>query len=350
MKKWITVQLLLLIIIFGAAEIILRYIGYEPGDMRPKWLNLKRVDSLYVIHDFYTNHLGLLVADSFYWSEQGIAINSDNFRGKNLNELDSAKPRIMFIGDSFTWGMSAEPFQDSSFCDLLSSNPDLQILNFGIPAADPAQYDAIAQHYIPNLHPQVVYVVFFMGNDLMHYERIVQPGKPFYYWTNAGALLADVDGQHFDSPEKVYEYITAKKYFLDKPENWHEQIISRSSLLSRLYSLKYRWAEKQDYEALIRNTNITKKNLRNIVQVCKQQHVPLKLLLIPERKEADVDLHTYRTKYADLMNDSTLKDFWEIPKVSKAHFREDPDGHLNNEGHRVFYRFIQNQLDSILKN
>ena len=182
-----------------AIEISLRFMGYPPGDLRPNWLWFRPVDSLYVIPDFYTNERGLLVASKDYWSKEDIYINNDGFRGGDFEKLDStrARKRILFIGDSFTWGMSASPFQDSSFCDILGRDSAFEVINTGIPAADPPQYLKIAETYIPQLKPDFVFVVFFEGNDLMKEERKVTPGRQFYYWTNAGAVLADIDGRHY---------------------------------------------------------------------------------------------------------------------------------------------------------
>ncbi len=126
-------------------EFALRYMGYQPGDMKPNWLNFQPVDSLYVVHDYYTNSEGLLVADSLHWAQQNIHINEGGFRSPDFSKLDSTKKKILLIGDSFTWGMSASPVVDHCFADLVRNETDFEIINTGIPAADPVQYSLIAQ-------------------------------------------------------------------------------------------------------------------------------------------------------------------------------------------------------------
>lgn len=328
-------------------EIVLRFQGYLPGDLRPNWLWLQPVDSLVVIRDFYTNSDGLLVADKDYWLKEKLAINTSGFRGKEFSEMDSTKKKVLFIGDSFTWGMSASPFFDSSFCDLLSKATDYEIINTGIPAADPPQYELIAQKYIPQLKPDFVFVMFFTGNDLMKEERSIIPGKPFYYWTNAGAILADIDGHHFNSAEEAYHYIINEKYFLKSPAKWYLKVIAQSALLSRLYSFKFRLNEKIEYEKLLKNTSLTKKYLNRIVETCEQNHVAVKFVLIPEMKEADMSKQKLSSRYSDILLDVNLQPYWAIPTTSKKMFKENPDGHLSNAGHRHYFEFLKNQLDSV---
>lgn len=226
-------------------EFVLRGMGYPPGDLRPNWLWFDPVDSLYVIHDYYTNDKGLLVADKDYWAKEKIAINSAGFRGKEFTELDSTKKKVLIIGDSFTWGMSASPFQDSSYCDLLARETDYEIVNTGIPAADPPQYLKIAEEYSAQIKPDIILVLFFMGNDLMKEDRAVIPNRPFYYWTNAGAVLADIDGKHFDNAQDAYNYLSNEKYFLKHPVRWYEKVISKSALLSRLYAARFRIEDRK---------------------------------------------------------------------------------------------------------
>ncbi|MCW5906316.1 MAG: hypothetical protein KIS94_00510 [Chitinophagales bacterium] len=342
--KWLGFQLLLLLLFCAAIEVVLRSMGYQPGDLRPNWLHFQPVDSLVVIPDFFTNEKGLLVASKDYWAEQHLAINDEGFRGKDFNELDSTRKKILFIGDSFTWGMSASPFYDSSFCDLLARETDFEIINTGIPAADPPQYLAIAQQYIPQLQPHIVFVVFFMGNDLMKHDRQVTPDSPFYYWTNAGAILADIDGKHFANAQAAYDYLANERYFLKHPKKLYEKIVAASALLSRLYAGIYRIEEKIAYERLRKNTSITKKYLNAIQQLAANNHVPIKFILIPESKEADYTKEKYCNRYADLLKDKQTEADWLIWHTPKEYFKPNPDGHLNNAGHRLYADSVKSYL------
>lgn len=332
-------------------ELILRAMGYLPGDLRPNWLWFQPVDSLYVIHDFYTNDKGLLVAEHDYWKKEGIYINNDGFRGKEFSDLDTAsgKRKILFIGDSFTWGMSASPFQDSSFCDILGRDKNYEVINAGIPAADPPQYLKIAETYIPQLKPDFVFVVFFEGNDLMKEDRAVIPNRQFYYWTNAGAVLADIDGHHFQDAQSAYDYLANEKYFLKQPNKWYEVVISKSALLSRLYAGKFRVEEKLKFEKARKDCSLTKKYFARILKVAKQSNVPIRIAVIPDSKHADMSIEDYRSYYSDFFNDESVKAGWLIWENKKDYFKPNPDGHLNNVGHNLYASRIKSFLDNYFR-
>ncbi len=174
----ISLSIIVLALMLGLAEIGVRLMGYNPGDLSPVWLNFKPVDTLRVDNYFYTNKEGILVADSTYWARQQIGINEDGFRSPSFSKLDSCKKKVLFIGDSFAWGKSAEPLTGNCFVDLVRKETGCEVINLGIPGADPAQYYELAKKYIPTLKPDVVFVMFFMGNDLMTEDRKVIPWPP----------------------------------------------------------------------------------------------------------------------------------------------------------------------------
>lgn len=334
-------QLTLLLLACVLIELFLRYQGALPGDLRPNWLYFKPVDSLYVIPDFVTNKEGLVVAGEEYWRQKGVYVNEDGFRAKEVSQISSSKNRLLFLGDSFTWGMSAEPFNDSSFCDLLSNDSSLEVVNTGIPVADPAQYAAVAERYIPAIKPNMVFVMFYMGNDLMRSDRAIVSGRPFYYWTNAGAIYADIDGRHFNSPQQAYDYLANEKYFLKHPHGWIESLIAESALFSKLYSAKFRIGEKLEAESARKNSAITKKYLQRIVSMAEQNKSNLRIVVIPESKEADLDRENYFERYSNLLKDSELNKYFMMPQCDKSWYTKAPDGHLNNLGHRKYAEYIR---------
>lgn len=346
-KKRLLFQFSFVLVACLLIEVVLRFMGYQPGDMKPKWLNFHPVDSLVVEHSFYVNQYGLVVADpnnkqhSFHINPK---INSEGFRSPEFSEQDSTKKKIFFIGDSFTWGFSAEPVWDSCFADRIRNETEYEVYNTGIPTADPPQYAEIARRYIPQLKPDMVFVLFFMGNDLMKQDRKIIAHSSFFYFTNAGCIEADIDGQHFTTAQAAYDYVTGEKYYLGKSNNVFEIIVSKSSLLSRLYAISFRVKEKMDYENRRQNTMITKKYLSEIKQECARNSVDFKFVFIAEVKEADMKVEELQEKYADLLLDAELKDHWLIPQCKQQYFKPYPDSHLNNEGHRFYANYLKDYL------
>jgi lysophospholipase L1-like esterase len=347
-KKYIATQLLIVMGIFCLMEAFVRYQGYTPGDLRPNWSNFHPVDTLIVYDDFIVDSSGILVANKNFF-KTSIALNSNGFRAPEFNSLDTAKHKLLLIGDSFTWGLTAHPL-DSCFADLLASKTDATIINTGIPSADPAQYEAIAKKYIPILQPEKVVVMFFLGNDIMQQERPIIPYQPFYYYTNAGAMMADDDSIHLSSAKEAYKYYTNQKFFLLHPSGFWETIISKSALLSRFYSMKYRWQEKQAALKAIADMPVTKAHLFNIIKVCKEYHCALQIILIPERKEADMQMPFFVKRYSQLFNDSILARYIYIPEDnSPKNYTPYPDGHLNNQGHAFYADKIAEQIHKMNK-
>ncbi len=333
-------------------EVILRFMGYKPGDIKPNWLNFHPVDTLKETDNFYVNKYGLVVANPEYdWPKQLglLKINSDGFRSPEFEEHDSTKKKILFIGDSFTWGHSSEPIWDSSFTDILRNETNYEVVNTGIPTADPPQYLGVAKKYIPELKPDIVFVMFFLGNDLMKEDRKLTPDSLFFYFTNAGALQTDIDGKHFASAQSTYNYITLQKYYIGNTASVFEKIISKSSLLSRLYSIRFRVKEKIEYERIRKDTHITKKYLKEIKKVCEQNQVNFRIVLIVEIKEADMKVDEIKEKYANLLLDSDLAGNWMIPECQKQLFNDYPDGHLNNQGHRYYATYLKSYLNKEFK-
>ncbi len=334
-------QFLLFLLACVLIELFLRSTGTLPGDLRPNWIYFKPVDSLFVIPDFVTNKEGLVVAGKEYWRQKDVYVNEDGFRAKEVSQISTTKKKLLFIGDSFTWGMSAEPFNDSSFCDLLAKDTLLEVINTGIPVADPVQYAAVAEKYLPLVKPNMVFVVFYMGNDLMRTDRTILSGQPYYYWTNAGAVYADIDGRHFNSAIESYDYLVNEKYFLKRPHGWGERLIANSALLSKLYSAKFRIEEKMDAENAMKNSAITKKYLQRIVSLTKQNKSDIRIVIIPELKEVNLSKQEYFERYADLLRDNELSKYFTMPQGDESWYKETPDGHLNNLGHRKYAEYIR---------
>ncbi len=335
MRRLLFTWLLLVLAGCIVLEVVLRLYGYKPGDLRPNWLSFQEVDSLYVIPQFKTRQDGIMVADSFYWSQQNIKINADGFRGKAFSSVDTVKKKILMIGDSFVWGMSASPIEDSSFCNLLESK--LNVFNCGIPATDPLQYSLIAENYVNELSPDAVYVFVFTGNDMMRFDRMVYPGHQVYYWTNAGAVAADIDGMHFSDPQSAYNYLCEEKYYLKNPKNIWLRIIAKSVLLCRMYAVKFRVEEKLQAMRAVKHPDITLKYLLRIYQTCATKGIDTNFVLVPEVKEAGKNLSS---TYTALTQNKTLHKHWILIDFPADTYLPYPDGHWNNKGHALVTKHI----------
>lgn len=131
-------------------------------------------------------------------------INKDGFRSIAFKHYSNSKPKILLLGDSFTWGHSTT-VKSNCFSDILLAN-GFVVYNTGISATDVAQYHAIAEKYIPVIKPDIIIVNFFLGNDIMYHKREIKPYTPISYHTNGGHLMADLLRTHFETPQKAYSF------------------------------------------------------------------------------------------------------------------------------------------------
>jgi GDSL-like lipase/acylhydrolase family protein len=135
-----------------------------------------------------------------------------------------ARPAILFLGDSFVWGLDAEA--NERFTDLLRTRIlSHQVINAGVSGYGTDQEYLLLQRLWPKLKPAVVVLIFCTLNDRLdnstniRYEGYI---KPYFATASDGALV--LQGQPV--PESRLQYIK---------ENW----LVRHLWLARLATSAY---------------------------------------------------------------------------------------------------------------
>jgi hypothetical protein len=99
-----------------------------------------------------------------------------------------AKPTIMFLGDSFVWGLDSEA--DERFTDLLKPRiADYKILAAGVSGYGTDQEYLLLQRLWPKVKPAVVVLIFCAQNDRQDNTRSL------YFLPLLQALLFDRAGR-----------------------------------------------------------------------------------------------------------------------------------------------------------
>ncbi len=315
-------------------EMGFRLLGNKPGDISPDWSNFKKVTHLVSDSDFYC-HKGLIICSQAIAAKYKIYINKEGFRNKEFSNIDTSKPISLLIGDSYTFGFSASPLSES-FSGILQTDTAKEYINLGIPVADPVQYEHLAIKYIPVFHPAEIIIPFFLGNDIMLTDRKFDTLNPFWVSTNAGGIFLDIDDKHFDNVQQAYNYILEGKYDISKADNAIEQIIAQSAVLSKIYSVRSRLNERKNFDAAAESMSISKSHLYPIAALCKQQNIKLKIIVIPELREAHLTIAELKNKYKALFRDPALQEYISVPQVMESWYVPYPDGHLNNLGHKSY--------------
>jgi lysophospholipase L1-like esterase len=113
---------------------------------------------------------------------------------------------IVALGDSVVFGQGVED-QQAWPAVLARSFPNSRVINLGLIGAGPQQYLRVYESFGLKLHPKVVLVGFFMGNDFWDadmFDRWVKSGTQVNYmvWRDYGKPIS-VSLTFQQSPEKL---------------------------------------------------------------------------------------------------------------------------------------------------
>lgn len=267
-------------------------------------------------------------------------VNSDGFRSVEFKQYHSAKKKVLLIGDSFTWGHSGTNITNS-FADILLAK-GYAVYNAGISGADPAQYAAIAQKYILLLKPDLVIVNFYLGNDVMYFDRKVEPDKPIFFATNAGNLISCPYTTYFKDENEAYDFMVKTGHLSN--ENLFKTICSKTSIttLSWMVLRKFGlvWDCPEEYkEYYTRELSREQKEptanklMQELEAVCKANNSRFVLAIIPERKGSRL------SKVSEYRNLFPQQNYFYPSSLTTSDYRSD-DGHFNDEGENSYAEFL----------
>jgi hypothetical protein len=277
--------------------------------------------------------------------------NAEGFRSIPFSGLHSVAPRVLIIGDSFVYGMSARPYYNS-FTDILLAR-GYMVYSAGIPGTDPAQYAAIAKKYVPLLKPDMVVVCFYPGNDLMPFPREPHPERPHEHMTNAGFFDSNPEGTYLtpDEAYRFYHELVTIPTGVPAYRFWSGTVLAgvlwnvlyRADIFSHAAIARYEAGLNQISVSPISNTMV---HLNRIDSVCNAEGVSLLNVLIPDVLDCSnvvngiVGCDTVQLDY--LFGNRSYHFPWGIFKAEK----DFPGGdyHFNNSGSRKFADFLDTLL------
>jgi hypothetical protein len=353
-KFLLLVNLIGMLVLLAISEVALRSWGFHPGYLEMGWMDfqpLERGAKLEVRYDFYTDSLGIFKASNKPDVHgPGYFVNSMGFRGPEFEPQDSSRKKVMLIGDSFTWGATARPI-DSAYADRIR-RPDWQVMNFGIPGADPDQYERIAEIYIPQMKPDVVCLFFYMANDVMHLPQHVGPFQNRYHLTNVGWLNPFIDGVYIGDAQATYDYCAERLTI--PPTNLLNRLCALTCVGTLAWRALLRLHVVGEHHAAPLQAAIdaaqklrvlgpyANPHLQKVQALCTAHNIPFRLYLIPTHN----DIHAPTAK-----ENETLFQGLEVQYCDQfllEDYNERPDGHFNNQGHRKMSQYVSAQLEKIL--
>jgi hypothetical protein len=293
-------------------------------------------DTAYYGEDF--KHFGTVTFDMVYKFYAEIPINQEGFADIEFSKKDTAgKKKIMFIGDSFTWGFSAVPIT-KSFPNLIGANEKFVSYNLGVPGCDLASYLKLTQIHLSRIKPDYLIVNFF-SNDFVNYDKSLIPfNYPDLFPTNAGGFYKqNFNYESEDSVELFDTYIDAYKYFEQRytyrgvKNNTLQVFIKNSILLPQLYRIFYGYNLTQVNATRLPKVDNTYLYMRQIDSLCQKQGTKFILSIINSgHNTADEVNDFYRKVFKD------IKFIYPVGIDPILDFTPSPDGHFNNVGHEKY--------------
>lgn len=262
-------------------------------------------------------------------------INSEGFYSVPFEHC-KGRTKVLLIGDSFTYGHSAESL-GNSFSNILLSKGYL-VYNTGISGADVAQYLAVAEKYIDQLKPDVVIMNFFVGNDVAWHERTPKPETPLFYATNAGNLLCFQKGREQRNMNSAYEGIMAETSIPRTGiiDNWLSKTVL-GTFFWKVVVAKLPVLKSGPMDSPVpKDVDFCYETLNQISAICDSNHVDFILSVIPELVDGNlVGAESYPMVFRDL-------NVFEA-KLSPEMYNRD-DGHFNELGHAVYAKQLHGLL------
>jgi SGNH hydrolase-like domain, acetyltransferase AlgX len=216
-------------------------------------------------------------------------LNSHGFKGKDYT---IAKPpntyRIIAIGDSFTFGVV--PYQ-YNYVNLIeqglkqrSSGPGgrtYEVINMGISATGPRDYLTLLTDEGLALHPDMLIVSVFIGNDFIEAQRndVGQDARFKRPWYRSSYVLSFLN-YVFTVTRKYEGTIRLRKVYDDNEPSYPKDAfleIQRSRLQNFV---------KNDAEFL-NAFRIQMGYLHQIKRICAQRHIKLLAVAIPDEMQVN---------------------------------------------------------------
>ena len=177
--------------------------------------------------------LGIALAPSFRGREReaefdiAIEINSQGYRQPEFEREKGQRPRVLVIGDSFTFGVAVEG--EEAYPRVLEqllktdAGEKVEVINAGVPARYVDEYYLELRERGLALEPDVVIVGFFVGNDI---DGIGALGN---VWTRVDENGLPLE---IDRPDRIDDGYLVRRV---SRRRWYLPVIRNSHIAQLLY-------------------------------------------------------------------------------------------------------------------
>jgi hypothetical protein len=340
----------LLIFVFVILELVLYFLKYDSTYSKMErftvekakwWADDSNLGPRYVANQVdKTDSIEFKKAGVSWYYDRLRIVNNEGYHDRdNFNELpaDTSLLRVLFIGDSFTWGASADV--DSSYVDVFkkdikSAMPGV-VWNTGIPATGTNYALFVTKKYLPLQKSNYVILGFCNDNDfddnLVPFDRLV-------FTTKASCFnLYKFDDELNTIPVSVKEaYKKATGSAPLEELNFVQKILIRSRLIAFIREVKERLSNRINgfnKKKTKLEYSVTKDYLKQLNDYVKTNNAELIVLIIPTRDDVKKP-GDYYLKAKKIFEGLSIKYFEVIGLLSQQNYIQSI-GDWNNSGHRI---------------
>lgn len=343
-------KLLLLVtsILFTLAvtEMTLQYMDYPKQSWSP-WTSDKFTGFR------FASHLNQQMTSAEY--SVPITTNELGFRNPPISPKKTK--RIVILGDSFTFGYGVR--QEDTFSSLLREKTGYDVINASIGGFDLIHQVQMAKHYLPQLSPDLVVYMLYLGNDLVGNERwslkndALIPKDPWISPANRKKrdiklltlcrMLRQAVLTHYKLQKKEwvlpkdYLGLTAIRLSSGAQENYRisKKLLEELKLETQALNSKFLLAFFPFKHVV--ETDSTEK-LKKSIEDFDQRHDLNK----PRMEIADW-ANAYHVAYVDLA--IPLREAYNR-NHQRLYFQK--DGHFNTQGHQVIASALANEISKLI--
>ena len=290
-------------IIFSISEVYLRITKTKDYDNPYEFIEvakeiLEQGLPITKINTWYTDSEGVYKANrDFDWTD-GEQINQDGFRSIEFKHYETDRKKILFLGDSFTWGGNAKPIQNC-FVDQVGRAGYL-VFNTGIPGTAPNQYAFLAEKYVPLLKPDIVMTMICMSNDINFSPQPMVPNQDLFHTvkfknTTTMFYAFDEKGNYITPEDCLRQAIRIHEKRGSAVQRAFRWVFTRSMVGTRIWlsvanlkNTKLSFVTSRASELNLRQKNqYVIDNLTRISNICRLYHAEHMVFLIPVKPSTD---------------------------------------------------------------
>ncbi|MBK8494137.1 MAG: SGNH/GDSL hydrolase family protein [Chitinophagaceae bacterium] len=354
----------LAVIVIGITELILSVTKYQStydqmkrfSLTQAKWWACDSVNGPRYVPNMVGEADSIHFLREIWYYKRLTMINNDGYHDRDSFTniaADSNSLRVLFAGDSFTWGASADI--DSSFVDVFESNikklkPAL-VWNTGIPATGTNHALFTVKKYLPLQKTNVVILGFYTGNDfgdnLLPYDNLV--------FNNLASCYSLYDYDRDFKPFKISKEEAFKKATGSYPMselNLVQKILVRSRFVTYMSNLKNKVISRLRGHSASKNEQqykVTKDYLSQLRDYVKENNAELVVLVIPAFQDIDKKGTNYLNALK-ILDELSIRYVDPYAGLSENDYLKIDGGHWKNSGHIQAGNLLSKYLQQIIVN